>query len=337
MRNKMLGILLLCSILIISLIGWSTPKLKNKTEKADSYKMENGKWDAKFAYLEYGVVEFITSNYTYNNDQYVDKQTMFVNENNNLDTGFFIKVIDSNGNIKSKMGTEISSGDEIKIVNSEVEAKSLDKFPESGLLLVREADIELIKENKFEDILKSNKKYNEIPDIYQYMDDLKNGKINSDKKYSQKVEELLISYEEDKKNRNIQNQEEVSKQDNTSLENIPLVVTTNYKAKFGEVKEANALGKSLTIKFKIEPSYNNEATINQNSFNVEDLILNQKGDQYETINYWAVADMEDGSEGKVISFTLDKGLIEAVKNRNLIGKKIVERANDVWILPSLKE
>ncbi|WP_460299602.1 hypothetical protein [Clostridium botulinum] len=119
-------------------------------------------------------------------------------------------------------------------------------------------------------------------------------------------------------------------------ENIPKVVTSNYKAKHGELLEANKLGKKLTIKLKISPSYNNKATIHQNGFNIEDLILNQGGDQFDEINYWAVADMEDGSESKVISFTLDKNLINAVKNKNIVGNQIVEKANDVWILPSLK-
>jgi len=111
---------------------------------------------------------------------------------------------------------------------------------------------------------------------------------------------------------------------------------SQYKAKFGNILEANKLGKSLTIKFKIKSSISNKTTIDQNGFNVEDLILNQGASQFETINYWAVADMEDGSESKVISFTLNKDLIKSVKSQNTFGNQIVDKANDVWILPSLK-
>jgi len=121
-----------------------------------------------------------------------------------------------------------------------------------------------------------------------------------------------------------------------TADNIPEVVTSRYKAKFGQILEANKLGATLTIKFKIKPSYNNQATIHQNGYNVEDLILNQNADQYDTINYWAVADMEDGSEGKVVSFTLNKSLIQDIKSKNLAGIRIVDSAKDVWILSSLK-
>lgn len=122
----------------------------------------------------------------------------------------------------------------------------------------------------------------------------------------------------------------------TDKDNIPQTVTSSYKAKFGKVLEANKLGKTLTIKFKIEPSSSNKLTIDKNGFNVEDLILNQGGDQFDTINYWAVSDMTDGTESKVISFTVNKDLIQLVKNKSVFGQQIVDKAKDVWILPSLK-
>lgn len=46
--------------------------------------------------------------------------------------------------------------------------------------------------------------------------------------------------------------------------------------------------------------------------------------------------MEDGSEGKVISFTLNKELIKLVKKQTILGNQIVDKASNVWILPSLK-
>ncbi|MDK0685122.1 hypothetical protein P5F08_03525 [Clostridium perfringens] len=46
--------------------------------------------------------------------------------------------------------------------------------------------------------------------------------------------------------------------------------------------------------------------------------------------------MTDGDESKVISFTLTKDQINAVKNKQLLGNQIVDQANDVWILPSLR-
>lgn len=131
-------------------------------------------------------------------------------------------------------------------------------------------------------------------------------------------------------------QSKVDEHNKELAESTPQVVTSSYKAKFGNAIEANKLGKNLTIKFKIKPSTSNKTTIDQNGFNVEDLILNQGADQFETINYWAVADMEDGSESKVISFTLNRDLINSVKSKKIFGNQIVDKASDVWILPSLK-
>ena len=110
-----------------------------------------------------------------------------------------------------------------------------------------------------------------------------------------------------------------------------------YKLRFGELLDSTENGNILIIKAKITPSYNNKATINQNGFNVEDLILNQGADKFNEIQYWAVADMEDGSESKVISFTLDKNLIDKVKSQTLVGNMIVENSIDTYVLPSLQE
>ncbi|WP_298126788.1 hypothetical protein [uncultured Clostridium sp.] len=106
--------------------------------------------------------------------------------------------------------------------------------------------------------------------------------------------------------------------------------------KFGELLDVTTNNDILIIKAKISPSYNNKATINQNGFNVEDIILNQGGDAFNEIQYWAVADMTDGSESKVISFTLTKDQITSIKNKQLVGNQIVDKATDVWILPSLQ-
>lgn len=109
------------------------------------------------------------------------------------------------------------------------------------------------------------------------------------------------------------------------------------KLKYGELLDVNINDKILIIKAKISPSYNNKATIKQNGFNVEDIILNQGGDLFDEIQYWAVADMTNGDESKVISFTLTKDQINAIKNKQLLGNKLVDQANDVWILPSLRD
>ncbi len=129
-------------------------------------------------------------------------------------------------------------------------------------------------------------------------------------------------------------QQEQSNEDESNTDNQE---DNDYTLKFGKLLEVNGHDDVLVIKAKIEPSYNNGATIKQNGYNVEDLILNQGCDEFSEIQYWAVADMTDGSESKVISFTLDKNLIDMIKGKNIVGNQIVDKALDVWILPSLQD
>ena len=81
----------------------------------------------------------------------------------------------------------------------------------------------------------------------------------------------------------------------------------------------------------------NKMTIDQNYFNVEDIILNKGGSSYNEIQYWAVADMTSGDESKVISFKLDKSLIDKIKNKEVAANRLGEYAIDLWVLPSLTE
>ena len=76
-------------------------------------------------------------------------------------------------------------------------------------------------------------------------------------------------------------------------------------------------------------------TIDQNYHNVEDLIKNQGCDKFDEIQYWAVADMTDGSESKVISFTVDSDLIQKIKTSAVVAIQMGDYVSDLYILPSL--
>lgn len=109
--------------------------------------------------------------------------------------------------------------------------------------------------------------------------------------------------------------------------------------KYGELLSINSnLGENggVVIKAKITSSLTNEMTINQNYYNIEDLVQNQGFDKYSEIQYWAVADMADGSESKVISFTVDKNLIEKLKSGNFATNTMGDYVSDLWVLPSLQ-
>ena len=90
------------------------------------------------------------------------------------------------------------------------------------------------------------------------------------------------------------------------------------------------------VKVKISKSYSKSSTRAQNYFNVSDLIKNRGFDKYTKIQYWAVADMNDGSEQKVISFTLDKDTIQAIANNEIVDNQIGDYSDDLWVHPSLR-
>lgn len=110
--------------------------------------------------------------------------------------------------------------------------------------------------------------------------------------------------------------------------------------KFGELLDVtiNSIDNIAVIKAKIQPSYSNNATIHQNYYSVCDLIQNHGFDQYKEVQYWAVADMTDGSEQKVISFTIDADLMALITSESGFAENTLgEYDIDLWIHPSLEE
>lgn len=112
-------------------------------------------------------------------------------------------------------------------------------------------------------------------------------------------------------------------------------VAEQFTIEHGDLLDTKINGTTLVIKTKITPSFSNKATIDQNYFNVCDIIKKQGGNDYEEIQYWAVADMTDGSEGKVISFTVPKDVIDSVYAEKIVDNKLGDYVEDLWILPSL--
>ena len=110
-----------------------------------------------------------------------------------------------------------------------------------------------------------------------------------------------------------------------------------YKLEHGEFISANSSGSTIVIKAKIEPSWTNELTINQNYFNIIDLIQNQGLNTYKEIQYWAVADMTSGDEAKVISFTVPQDVIEYLAENDFSATELGQFLDDLWIHPSLQQ
>lgn len=116
---------------------------------------------------------------------------------------------------------------------------------------------------------------------------------------------------------------------------------TGPSLEYGELLELNENevdGKAVVVvKAKIEPQADNKMTVDQNYYNVADLIETQGFDKYDEIQYWAVADMADGSESKAVAFTLDKDLIGKIAAGSFPANTLGDYVTDLWILPSLEQ
>lgn len=127
---------------------------------------------------------------------------------------------------------------------------------------------------------------------------------------------------------------------NTNISNTTKDSLDTIKLKYGILQSftisPDTDKRCCIIKAKIESSYNNKATIHQNFFNVEDFIKKQKGYLYDEIQYYAVADMMSGEETKVISFTLDKNIIEGLYNDKIAANTLDNYLKDFWVIESLK-
>lgn len=196
---------------------------------------------------------------------------------------------------------------------------------------------------KYRTILDSNKLYKDMTNeesglavalVSEFYKTDSNILDNVKNKYYDRVNILKQSITDYNNEKEAEKKEQDSKLNNENS-NTGLLKAT-YKARFGKFLECNINGSTAVVKFKIEPSTSNKTTIDQNGYNIEDMILNQGADKYDEIQYWAVADMTDGSESKVISFTVDKDLISMIKNKQIVGNQIVDYGKDLWILPSLK-
>lgn len=93
----------------------------------------------------------------------------------------------------------------------------------------------------------------------------------------------------------------------------------------------------VVVKAKIQPNLTNNLTIEQNYFNIGDLIKNHGFNTCEELQYWAVADMTSGEEVKVISFDLDKDTIDNLYNEKIFENQLEDYVDNLFVHVSLKE
>lgn len=111
----------------------------------------------------------------------------------------------------------------------------------------------------------------------------------------------------------------------------------NLKLKFGKLSKAEAFGSTLDITVKIDWISSGTSTVNQNYFNVCDLIQSQGADAYTTINYTAIMSTTDGGTTTVVFFIVPKSTIDLIKAGNFPEITLSDYVDDLWIHPQLQE
>ncbi len=111
---------------------------------------------------------------------------------------------------------------------------------------------------------------------------------------------------------------------------------TDFSLQYGELLDTTITGDILVIKARIKDSFSNKATVDQNYYNVCNIISKQGGNGFNEISYWAVMTMLDGEDRKVLSFTVPKKIIDLVAAGSIPDNKLGEYLDDLWIHDSLK-
>ena len=93
--------------------------------------------------------------------------------------------------------------------------------------------------------------------------------------------------------------------------------------------------KVIVIKTKITSNLTNKMTIGQNFYNVQGVAKSGEYNDYD-IRYWAVADLTNGSESKVISFDVPSDVMKQLANDRILPGDLEKYVNNFWVLPSLK-
>jgi len=105
---------------------------------------------------------------------------------------------------------------------------------------------------------------------------------------------------------------------------------------YGDVLKCHAYGSVLDIGVKISGLLTDSTTINQNYYNIADLILKQGADAYTTIYYAGYMPAQGGGNAVVISFTVPAHVIDSIKNRTVMEVELPDYVEDLWIHPQLK-
>lgn len=110
------------------------------------------------------------------------------------------------------------------------------------------------------------------------------------------------------------------------------------KIRFGDILDIteNKEEQTIIIKVKIESNVTKEMTVNQNYMNAWEFIKAYTGTEYKELTYWAVADMTDGTESKVVQFKVPEDAINGVLNGSILENQLGDHVTDLFLHPSLR-
>lgn len=102
------------------------------------------------------------------------------------------------------------------------------------------------------------------------------------------------------------------------------------KLHYGELVDLTQNGSTVVVKARFTSHLSRQSFIDQNFFNIGDLVHKNGFNTCEEIQYWAVYQQGD-SEEKVISFTVDKTTIAALFNDQIVPEQLIDLSKDFWI------
>lgn len=97
----------------------------------------------------------------------------------------------------------------------------------------------------------------------------------------------------------------------------------------------NCVYRAVIIKARISPP-TNAATYTHSYYSVSEYIRQLKDINFDELQFWAVAKMNDGSESKVISFTVPKDTISKIRSEQIPDNKLGDYVTELWVHPSIR-
>ena len=110
------------------------------------------------------------------------------------------------------------------------------------------------------------------------------------------------------------------------------------KLNFGSILDVteNKENSTVIIKVKVQSNLTKNMTIKQNYMNAWEFIKAYTDTEYKQLTYWAVADMTDGTESKIVQFTVPVDAIHGVLNGSILENQLGDHVTDLYLHPSLR-